>query len=64
MAKIETFASLDPATGIEVGRYPNTSSSEVFKIVADAKSAAKSWETLGFAKRKKILLKWAALLTN
>ena len=64
MAKIETFASLDPATGIEVGRYPNTSSLEVFKIVTKAKSAANSWEALGFVKRKKILLKWAALLTN
>lgn len=63
MAKIETFASLDPATGNEVGRYPITSREDVFLIVNSAKVAAKSWEAIGIAKRKKVLLKWAALLT-
>ncbi len=64
MANHETFASLDPATGNEIGRYPITSRDEVFQIVNDAKTAASSWGALGFSKRRKVLLKWAALLTN
>ncbi len=64
MANKETFASLDPATGLEVGRYPNTSREEVFQIVDNAKLASKPWAAIGFAKRKKIMLNWAALLTR
>ena len=64
MANKETFASLDPATGLVVGRYPNTSREEVFQIVDNAKLASKPWAAIGFAKRKKIMLNWAALLTR
>ncbi len=57
------FASISPVTGVEIGRFPNTTAEEVHLRVSTAQTAAPSWVALGYAGRKKILKSWAALLT-
>ena len=59
-----TFESLDPRTGKVLGRYPATSREEVFEIVDFAHDASVVWQSLSYAKRKKVLLAWAAHLTT
>jgi len=61
---IETFASYDPATGNEVGRFPITDASEVNRVVDDGILAGEWWRSLGSDARRKRLLAWNALLTK
>ncbi len=62
--KSETFESVDPRTGRVIGKYPRTTSDEIAEIVDHAHDAAVTWSSLSFARRKKILLRWAAHLTR
>ena len=57
-----TFASLDPRTGAEVGRYPVHGRSDVRDAVAAAGTAATWWEGLGFAGRRQRLGAWRKAL--
>jgi len=58
------FASVNPVTGNEIGRFPNTSAEEVNSLVGAAHSAAPAWVALGYSGRKKVLKAWAALITQ
>lgn len=60
----ETFASLHPATGEEVGRFPITSLEQVERAVEDAYSAALWWQSLGAKGRESRLLAWNSILTT
>ena len=64
LKKTHTFESLDPRTGNVLARYPKTSPEEVFEIVDLAHDAAQVWQSLGYTKRKKVLLAWAAHLVT
>ena len=56
--------SYSPATGIEVGRFPDTTEATIHELVARAQSASIHWQSLGFKARKKILRAWAHYLAN
>ncbi len=58
------FASVNPVTGQEIGRFPNHSSEEVNARVAAAHMASTAWNSLGYGGRKKVLKSWASLLTG
>jgi len=58
------FASVNPVTGHEIGRFPNHSSEEVNARVSAAQLAASAWVELGYGGRKKVLKSWASLLTG
>jgi acyl-CoA reductase-like NAD-dependent aldehyde dehydrogenase len=60
----DTFLSLHPATGQEIGRFPITSPEEVDRVVEEAVSAAIWWQALGWRKREARLLAWNAILTK
>ena len=53
-----------PATGVEIGRYPNTSDEAIKELVARAAAAAERWRLLGFRGRKLILKSWAHYLAE
>ncbi|MCL9761388.1 aldehyde dehydrogenase family protein [Frankia sp. AiPa1] len=59
-----TFASLNPATGAVVGRFPVHGETEVAAAVAAARAAATWWAGLGHAARRERLLRWAARLAR
>ncbi len=59
-----SFFSHNPATGVEVARYPDSTKADVDLAVAKAKIASHSWQALGFRARRKVLLKWAKYLTD
>jgi len=54
--------STSPTTGQEVGRLPVASEADVKAAVAQAREAGRWWAGLGFAERKKRLLRWRAAL--
>jgi succinate-semialdehyde dehydrogenase / glutarate-semialdehyde dehydrogenase len=56
--------STNPATGIEVGRFPVATADDVAAAVARADEAATWWAGLGFAGRKDRLLRWRSLLAR
>ena len=60
----ETFASLDPATGQEVARFPVHDAHVVAEAVDRARIAARWWADLGFGGRKRRLLAWKSLLAQ
>jgi acyl-CoA reductase-like NAD-dependent aldehyde dehydrogenase len=60
----ETFASLDPATGEEVARFPVHDAHDIAEAVDRARIAARWWADLGFAGRKRRLLAWKSLLAQ
>lgn len=60
----ETFASLHPATGAEVGRFPITSREQVDRIVDEAEEAARWWQSLDAEARKTRLLAWNSILAK
>lgn len=60
----DSFSSINPATGLEVSRYPNSSREDVERAVDRAKIAAMQWQSLGSRARKRVLLKWAKYLTD
>ena len=53
-----------PATGEEIGRYPNTSAETVHELVARASVATSQWRAIGFKGRKTILEAWAHYLAE
>ncbi|CAB4675168.1 unannotated protein [freshwater metagenome] len=59
-----SFNSLNPVNDEVVGTYALWSKSEVNNAVAHARSATSSWQALGFAGRKNVLLAWSALIIN
>lgn len=61
---IETFDSLNPATGDVVGTHPIHTREDVEAAVARARSASEWWQDLGFAGRKEYLLQWRSVLTR
>ncbi|HEY0641337.1 MAG TPA: aldehyde dehydrogenase family protein [Pseudonocardiaceae bacterium] len=60
----ETFDSLDPATGEVVGTFPVHSEDDVRAAVHTARAAAAAWEELGFAGRRRHLLRWCGLMAR
>ena len=57
-----TFASHYPVTGEVLAEYPITDRDQVIAAVARARAASAAWQNLGFAGRRKVLLKWSNLL--
>src|SRR5690606_34393034 len=55
--------STNPATGAEVGRFPVADVDAVAEAVRRARAAQVWWRDLGFAGRKKRLLRWRSLMT-
>ena len=56
--------SHSPASGQEVGRYPNTSEATVHELVARASTASQQWRAIGYKGRKIILKAWAHYLAE
>jgi len=59
-ATADTFDSLDPATGDVVGTHPVLDADAVTAVVARARTAADTWQTLGFTGRQARLDRWRA----
>ena len=59
-----SFDSHNPVDGTVLGSYPNTSAADVNAAVARARAASLAWQALGFRGRRKVLLKWASLITK
>ncbi|MBX6752583.1 MAG: aldehyde dehydrogenase family protein, partial [Micromonosporaceae bacterium] len=55
--------STNPVTGAEVGRFPIADADAVAAAVRRARAAQVWWHDLGFAGRKKRLLRWRSLMT-
>ncbi len=58
------LVSTNPATGIEVGRFPVASAGDVAAAVARARQAAAWWGGLGFSGRRERLLRWRTRLAR
>lgn len=61
---VELFASLDPATGRELARWPEHSAADVEAAVARARSAASWWQEQGPDGRRTHLKAWKALIAR
>jgi acyl-CoA reductase-like NAD-dependent aldehyde dehydrogenase len=61
---LETFDSLNPATGEVVGSYPIEDAAAVDAAVDRARIAAHWWASLGFAGRAERLQRWKGVLTR
>ena len=59
-----SFDSHNPVDGTVLGSYPNTSAADVNAAVARARAASLAWQALGFRGRRKVLLKWASVITK
>lgn len=57
-----TFTSHYPVTGEVIAEYPIADRDHVLASVARARVASTAWQNLGFAGRRKVLLKWSNLL--
>ena len=64
MSQLTEIVSHSPATGAEVGRYPNTTPETINALVARASSASANWRALGFKGRKAILRAWAHYISE
>jgi acyl-CoA reductase-like NAD-dependent aldehyde dehydrogenase len=58
------LVSRNPATGAEVGRFPVADPAAVAAAVARARPAGQWWAGLGYAERRRRLLRWRALLAR
>jgi acyl-CoA reductase-like NAD-dependent aldehyde dehydrogenase len=58
------LVSTNPATGVEVARFPVATAAGVSAAVQRARAAAAWWAGLGFAGRRDRLLRWRARLTQ
>jgi succinate-semialdehyde dehydrogenase/glutarate-semialdehyde dehydrogenase len=58
------LVSTNPATGVEVGRFPVASADQVAAAVERAREAAVWWSGLGFTGRRERLLRWRSLVAN
>ncbi|MDI9893112.1 aldehyde dehydrogenase family protein [Rhodococcus sp. IEGM 1381] len=61
---VSTFESLDPRTGVALATYPIADATEVEAVVARARSAARWWDTQGFAGRKRWLLEFKSAIAR
>ncbi|HVW44223.1 MAG TPA: aldehyde dehydrogenase family protein [Amycolatopsis sp.] len=61
---METFDSLDPATGEVAGTYPAHTPDQVRQAVERARVAAAWWAALGFEGRRERLRRWNAVITR
>ncbi|MXG89274.1 aldehyde dehydrogenase family protein [Nocardioides flavescens] len=61
---VETFTSLDPATGDVVGVHPVASAEDVALAVERARGAADWWGGLSFDQRADVLLTWRSVITR
>jgi len=59
MSQLTEIISHSPATGAEVGHYPNTSAETIQELIARARAASCQWRDIGFKGRKVILREWA-----
>jgi acyl-CoA reductase-like NAD-dependent aldehyde dehydrogenase len=62
--RVQTFDSLEPATGKVYATFPVQSAEEVEAAVARARKASQWWQDLGFDGRKERLGAWRALLVK
>jgi acyl-CoA reductase-like NAD-dependent aldehyde dehydrogenase len=63
-AGTQQLASLNPATDEVIATYPVADDVGVAAVVAAARAAAPWWTGLGYAGRKRAMLRWAARLTE
>jgi succinate-semialdehyde dehydrogenase/glutarate-semialdehyde dehydrogenase len=61
---MDELISTNPATGAEVGRFPVADPAAVAAAVVRAREAGTWWAELGFAERRRRLLRWRALITH
>ena len=61
---LETFDSLNPATGEVVASFPVSTSAQVQAAVARARPAAEWWRGLGFDGRKRRLRAWRSIIAT
>lgn len=61
---MDQLRSTNPATGAEVGRFPVAGPAEVAGAVERARAAGQWWSGLGFGARRRLLLRWRALLAR
>ena len=47
MSQLTEIISYSPATGAEIGRYPNTSAATIDELVVRANAASAHWRALG-----------------
>ena len=59
MSQLTEIISHSPATGAEIGHYPNTSPETIHELVTRARAASSQWNDIGFKGRKVILREWA-----
>ena len=59
-----SFDSHNPVDGAVLASYANTSTADVNTAVNRARAASLAWQALGFRGRRKVLLKWAAEITE
>src|ERR687884_1124158 len=58
----ETFESVSPATGEQIGVFPKSSAEDVDRAVAAAKTAFEDWRLVPAPKRGELLFRFARLL--
>src|SRR5438477_11900449 len=61
-ASSREVVSFDPATGEEIGRVPLCSPEDVAQAVVHARAAQKSWGTLGFRERARVVMRARSLV--
>ncbi|HEY8473946.1 MAG TPA: aldehyde dehydrogenase family protein [Natronosporangium sp.] len=64
MAAPEQLVSTNPATGVEVARFPVADAQAVAEAVTRAREAGRWWAGLGYAERRRRLRRWRALITT
>src|ERR1035437_9546505 len=64
MSNTPEIISYSPATGAEVGRFPDTTDATIHELVARAQLACPHWRAIGFKARKIILKSWAHYLAE
>lgn len=64
MSELTEVISYSPSSGVEVGRYPNTSVVTVNDLVARASASSRQWQKLGTKERRTILRAWAHYLAS
>ncbi|QIS22374.1 aldehyde dehydrogenase family protein [Nocardia terpenica] len=63
-ARETTLTSIDPATGAVVATHPIADEAAVRAAVAQARIAAATWGALGYADRRRHLLRWGSRLVT
>ncbi|WP_018347625.1 aldehyde dehydrogenase family protein [Longispora albida] len=60
----DQLVSANPVSGEEIARFRISDSGDVARAVAVARAAQPWWQSLGYARRRTVLLRWAALLAR